>query len=68
MKAEIKVNGEKIVIQEGIFLSDFAGKLKLGEKNILVLLNGELISREKWSCYKLKEGNFLEFISLVSGG
>ncbi len=37
-------------------------------EGIAVLVNGEILKREYWETYKLKEKDYIEIVTLVGGG
>ncbi len=42
--------------------------LNYKSKGIAVLVNGEIVKRDSWEVYKLKEKDYIEIVTLVGGG
>jgi sulfur carrier protein len=62
----ILVNDKEIDFEGNIKeLLDF---LKFDPKRVAVLVNGELVKRDKWEEYKVKERDYIEIVTLVGGG
>ncbi|AIS52017.1 thiamine biosynthesis protein ThiS [Thermoanaerobacter kivui] len=62
----IKVNDKEM---------DFNGSVKelllslgLNLNACAVLVNGEIVKRESWEDFRLKDGDFVEIVSFVGGG
>ncbi len=64
----IKLNEKEIADVNDVFLD----KLLISEgyllQRIAVELNGEIISKAKYSSTNIKDGDFLEVVSFVGGG
>ena len=68
---KIKVNGEEKIIeldQENALLSIALNSMGYKPNTIVVELNGLIINSIKWGKVKLKEGDYLEIVSIVGGG
>ena len=68
---KIKVNGEEKTIeldQENALLSTVLNLMGYKPNTIVVELNNLIINSMKWEKVKLKDGDNLEIVSIVSGG
>ena len=68
---KIKVNGEekKIEIdQENALLSTALDSMGYKPNTIVVELNNLIINSLNWEKVKLKDGDYLEIVSIVGGG
>ena len=65
---KLKLNGQVHDLEGGATLSDLLASLQLGEKLVLVELNGHAIPRADFPATKLDEGDALEIVRMVGGG
>ena len=68
---KIRVNGEEKKIdldQDKALLSTALNLLGYKPNTIVVELNDLIINSKKWGEVKLKDGDYLEIISIVGGG
>ena len=64
----ININGESRSFAEGISIRDVLDHMGLLEKPVVVELNLEIVSKERWEGQCLKEGDQMEVIGFVGGG
>lgn len=62
----IILNGKKVKNPKTI--EKLIKENNLKSSNICILVNGSIISREKWKNFKLKEGDKVEIVGFVGGG
>ncbi len=62
----IFVNGKKEKNHDNI--DELLTALNYNKKNIAVLVNDNIIKREDWKGYKLKEKDRVEIVGFVGGG
>lgn len=64
---QVKINGEdkKIV---GKTIQEVLEELKITEKVMAAAVNMNVVKKEQWSSYELKEGDKVEFLQFVGGG
>ena len=65
---DIKVNGEVVSLNEGNMLSDLAVQLNLPKNGVAVAVNQEMVPRENWNGFSLKENDEIIIITAVCGG
>ena len=64
----IILNGEKISVYLDINLKDLLGLKNIKEKNIVIEVNKEIISKNLWSNKNLEENDEIEIVTAVGGG
>ncbi len=64
----IILNGEKISVLLDINLKDLLVLKNIKEKNIVIEVNKEIISKNLWSNKNLKENDEIEIVTAVGGG
>jgi|TARA_B110000305_G_scaffold172289_1_gene190349 sulfur carrier protein len=64
----IILNGEKISVLLDINLKDLLGLKNIKEKNIVIEVNKEIISKNLWSNRNLEENDEIEIVTAVGGG
>lgn len=68
MKAEIILNGQKKIIEEGVNLEALIHELGLRPKWVIAELNGEPLFKKDYPQTILTTGDHLELVRAVSGG
>ena len=64
----IILNGEKISVLLDINLKDLLVLKNIKEKNIVIEVNKEIISKNLWSNRNLEENDEIEIVTAVGGG
>jgi len=64
----MKVNGKNITLTKSIILNDFLKKNDYNINRIVIELNGEIISKDKYNTVNLKDTDVMEVLSFVGGG
>jgi len=64
----IKVNKEDMVYQEGMTVEDVLQKKKYTFRMITVIVNGQVIPKDKYSTFKITDGDSIDVIHIMSGG
>jgi|TARA_B110000444_G_C18703132_1_gene529963 sulfur carrier protein len=64
----IILNGEKISVLLDINLKDLLALKNIKEKNIVIEVNKEIISKNLWSNKNLEENDEIEIVTAVGGG
>jgi sulfur carrier protein len=65
---KLKLNGQVRDLENEATLSGLLASLQLGEKLVLVELNGRAVPRTDFSAIKLDEGDAVEIVRMVGGG
>ncbi|MGB9840071.1 sulfur carrier protein ThiS [Thermovenabulum sp.] len=64
----IWVNKEEMEFEEGMTVEDVLKKKKYTYRLITVIINGEVIPRDQYSVRKIKDGDKIDVIHIMSGG
>ena len=64
----IKLNGEKFIVDEKLSLIDFLKNNNIDEKNIVIEINKKIITKSLWKEYRLNDNDKIEIITAVRGG
>lgn len=64
----MKVNGKVFDYEKNTTVLDLLEKIGVKKDRVVVEINQEIISSEKYSTYILKEDDVIEVISFVGGG
>ena len=62
------VNGKELITKELITVSELLQELKIENKTMATAVNMEIIKKENWDTYQLKEKDKVEFLHFVGGG
>lgn len=64
----ITLNGKKIDEKKYKNLKELILFNKYNLENIVVLVNEDIIKKEEWEKYKLKDNDIIEIVGFVGGG
>ena len=64
----MKVNGKDIVLKETKTLADFLKDNNYNTNRIVIELNGEIVSKDKYNTVNLKDTDVMEVLTFVGGG
>lgn len=64
----MKVNGKVIELKEKQTLTDFLKNNNYNINRIVIELNGEIVSKDKYNTINLKDTDVLEVLTFVGGG
>lgn len=65
---EITVNGQKISWKDGMTVQDVLNEMKYTFKLLIVKVNGEIVTRDKYGSFSVPDNADVEVIHLISGG
>ncbi len=65
---KIVVNGQEMEKRDNITILELLKELKVQEKTMATAVNMEIVKREKWDSFILKENDRVEFLQFVGGG
>jgi sulfur carrier protein len=66
--ATITLNGKNMELANSMTLHQVVDQFCIGNKHVIVELNGTIIKTNLWKATAIKEGDQLELISIVGGG
>ncbi len=64
----IIVNGEEKKVAKDTTIERILKDLGIEEKTMASAVNMEVVKKENWQTYKLKDGDRVEFLHFVGGG
>ena len=64
----MKVNGKVIELKEKQTLTDFLKNNNYNINRIVIELNGEIVSKDKYNTINLKDTDVMEVLTFVGGG
>ena len=64
----IVVNGKKIDIKNNITIENLLKELRVEDKVMSVAVNMEIVKKDNWNTYKVKDGDKIELLHFVGGG
>ncbi len=64
----IIVNGEELTLNSDTTIEELLQKLKIKDKVMAVAVNMNIIKKDDWKNYKIKEGDKIELLHFVGGG
>ena len=64
----MKVNGKEIELKEAKTLADFLKYNNYNLGRIVIELNGEIVSKDKYNTINLKDTDVMEVLTFVGGG
>jgi len=67
-KTEIIVNGKQTQVSTAWTVDDLIQDLELVGRQVAVEVNGQIISRDRWSAQTLGSGDRIEIVHFVGGG
>lgn len=65
---DIIVNGENKNFKEDCTLQEIIDELKIEEKVMAAAVDMEIVKKDKWNSFILKENNKVELLQFVGGG
>ena len=64
----MKVNGINITLKKQITLTEFLNENNYNINRIVIELNGEIVSKDKYNTINLKDTDVMEVLTFVGGG
>ena len=64
----IRLNGKEELIKDGITIMDLLKEIDINPQRITIELNGDIISKSKYSEKIIKEGDKMEIVQFIGGG
>lgn len=62
------VNSKQQTLEENASVAALLDVLGMTQKRVAVEVNTELVTKNEWAQFKLKEGDRVEIVSFVGGG
>jgi sulfur carrier protein len=64
----VTLNGEARDLLEGLTVNDLVDELGLGKRRIAVEVNRDILPRDDYARYALREGDVVEIVQFIGGG
>ena len=65
---KIKLNGEWVEVEDRISIKKLLEEFKILDKVMAVAVNMEIVKKENWEEFRLKEKDEIEALTFVGGG
>jgi sulfur carrier protein len=65
---KIVVNGRELEVREGVTIGELLRELKVLDQTVAIAVNSEIVKRDQWEKYRLREGDRVEALQFVGGG
>jgi thiamine biosynthesis protein ThiS len=65
---KIRLNGKEKSVKNNITVMDLLNDLDINPQRIAIEINGEILSKSKYSEEIIKEGDIMEIVQFVGGG
>jgi sulfur carrier protein len=65
---KVTINGEQREIDDGLSVVELLDELQIRPGRVVIELNQEIVSRERYAATLLKDGDSLEIVHFVGGG
>ncbi len=62
------INGENLKFSDNLTLLEVIHKLDIENKVMAVAVNTEVVKKQNWNSFKLKESDKVELLNFVGGG
>jgi thiamine biosynthesis protein ThiS len=67
-KIEVVVNGNIMLLENGVFIDDLISLLNVGRQRYVVVINDEIIPKSMHHKTQLKQSDRCDIMSPISGG
>ncbi|MBX3728332.1 MAG: sulfur carrier protein ThiS [Candidatus Sumerlaeia bacterium] len=65
---KVRLNGVDEVLDGEMTLDELVARLGIEPTNLVIELNGAVLSREEWPAHSVHEGDAIEMVRFVGGG
>lgn len=67
-KIQVVVNGNKMSLENGVFVADLLALLNVGNQRFVVVINDEIMPKSMHDKIELRQSDRCDIISPISGG
>ena len=64
----VVINGKEFTYQEPKSIKEILKELKIEDKVMAAAVNMEIVKKENWDNFRVKDGDRVEFLHFVGGG
>ena len=65
---EIQLNGKTHRLQKSLNVSQLLNSLMINKKKVAIEINGEVLSKDNYDSYRVKQNDVIEIVTFIGGG
>tara|TARA_B100000683_G_C12296070_1_gene476074 strand:+ start:317 stop:535 length:219 start_codon:yes stop_codon:yes gene_type:complete len=65
---EIQLNGKIHQLQKSLNVSQLLNSLMINKKKVAIEINGEVLSKDNYDSYRVKQNDVIEIVTFIGGG
>ena len=65
---EIQLNGKIHQLQKSLNVSQLLNSLMINKKKVAIEINGEVLSKDNYDIYRIKQNDVIEIVTFIGGG
>ena len=65
---EIQLNGKTHQLQKSLNVSQLLNSLMINKKKVAIEINGEVLSKDNYDSYRVKQNDVIEIVTFIGGG
>ena len=65
---EIQLNGKSHHLQKSLNVSQLLNSLMINKKKVAIEINGEVLSKDNYDSYWIKQNDVIEIVTFIGGG
>tara|TARA_B100002051_G_scaffold234913_1_gene235065 strand:- start:400 stop:618 length:219 start_codon:yes stop_codon:yes gene_type:complete len=65
---EIQLNGKIHHLQKSLNVSQLLNSLMINKKKVAIEINGEVLSKDNYDSYRIKQNDVIEIVTFIGGG
>ena len=65
---EIQLNGKTHRLQKSLNVSQLLNSLMINKKKVAIEINGEVLSKDNYDSYRIKQNDVIEIVTFIGGG
>ena len=65
---EIQLNGKTHHLLKSLNVSQLLNSLMINKKKVAIEINGEVLSKDNYDSYRIKQNDVIEIVTFIGGG
>ena len=65
---EIQLNGKTHHLKKSLNVSQLLNSLMINKKKVAIEINGEVLSKDNYDSYSIKQNDVVEIVTFIGGG
>ena len=65
---EIQLNGKSHHLKKSLNVSQLLNSLMINKKKVAIEINGEVLSKDNYDSYSIKQNDVVEIVTFIGGG